>query len=140
MADYSNSKFEITVITPQIFKLKIFEGVEINVDDVREMRSIFLKLSDNNPFAILLDASEPSTLTQEANKLLASKEYAEKRIAAAFVTRSLASKLIGNFFIQFHRPVSPTKLFNTESGAMEWLELQIKNYQNSKNSLSAKYK
>lgn len=125
MVDYSNNKFEITILTDRIFKLRPFEGVEIDVEDVKEMRIVYLKFSKNEPFAILLDASEPSTLTHEARVLLASKEYAEKRIAAAFVTKSTASKLIGNFFIQFHKPFSPTKLFNDEASAFEWLKEQI---------------
>jgi hypothetical protein len=137
MADYTNSKFVITILTPVIFKLKIVEGVEIDVDDVREMRSVYLKFSGNKPFAILLDAAQPSTQTQEARILLASKEFSEKRIAAGFVTRSLASKLIGNFFIQFHKPASPTRLFNDESEAFNWLQKQVERH-NSKFVSSAK--
>jgi hypothetical protein len=126
MADYSSDKFEITILTNRIFKLRPFEGMELNVSDVEEMRGIYLKFSNNESFAILLDATHPSTLIPEARVLLASEEFAVKRIAAAFVTRSLASKIIGNFFIQFNKPASPTKMFNDEKSALEWLQEKIK--------------
>ncbi|MCW3071589.1 MAG: hypothetical protein JWO44_1479 [Bacteroidetes bacterium] len=128
MADYSNSKFEITILSPRIFRLRPFEGVELDEDDAREMRKVYLRFSDNRPFAILLDASADFTPTNEARVLLASREFTETRIAAAFVTRSLANKLIGNFFIRFNKPASPTRMFNDEPAAFEWLLKQVEKF------------
>jgi hypothetical protein len=128
MADYSNGKFEITFLAPHIFKLRAFEEVEMNEHDVIELRNKYLELSDNKPYAILLDAAQHFTQTNEARELLASEEFAKTRIAAAFVTNSLASKLIGNFFIQFNKPPTPTRLFNDYNAAFEWLKEHIDNY------------
>src|SRR3989344_3360742 len=124
MAEYSNSKYEITILEDYIFKLKPFEGVEIDLEDAREMRRVYLKFSEGRPFAILLDATQNFTPTDEARRLIASKEFTEKRFAAAFVTTTLANKIIGNFFIKFNKPASPTKLFNDEETALHWLREQ----------------
>lgn len=126
MADYSNSKFEITILEDRIFKLKPFEGVELDVDDAREMRKIYLQFSGGKSFAILLDATQNFTPTDEARKLIASREYTDKRVAAAFVTTTLANKIIGNFFIKVNKPLTPTKLFNDEATAFAWLKEQMK--------------
>lgn len=126
MADYSNSKYEITTIADRIYKVKIFEGVEYDVKDVQEMREIYLKFSKGKPFAILLDATNNFIPTEEARVLLASREYAEKRVAAAFVTKTLANKIFGNFFIKVNKPFSPTKLFTEEGPAFEWLKEKMK--------------
>lgn len=126
MADYLNSKYEITILDDCIFKLKPFEGVELDVDDVKEMRKIYLQFSGGKSFAILLDATQSFSPTDEARKLLASKEYTDKRIAAAFVTTTLANRLIGNFFIKVNKPLTPTKLFNDEVSALAWLKEQMK--------------
>jgi hypothetical protein len=128
MADYSNNKFEITILAPQIFKLRPFENIELEIEDVLEMRRVYLEFSQNKPFAILLDAPHNFTPTKEARELLASKEYTEKRIAAAFVTKSLSNKLFGNFFIRFNRPATPTRLFSEENEAYEWLLIQLEKY------------
>lgn len=127
MADYSNSKFEITILAERIYKLRPFEGVEIDVNDVREMRNVYLKFSNGSSFAILLDATNNFSPTDEARALLASKEYTDKRVAAAFVTPTLANKIIGNFFIKFNKPATPTKLFNEEDIAFQWLKEQMVN-------------
>lgn len=125
MADYSNNKFEITILADRIFKLKPFEGVELDIDDVKEMRRVYLEFSKGKPFAVLLDASENFIPNEEARALLASKEYTDKRVAAAFVTTTLANRIIGNFFINFNKPASPTKLFNDEASAFKWLKEQM---------------
>lgn len=125
MADYSNSKYEITILADRIYKVKPFEGIEIDVADVVEMRKMYLEFSKGKSFAILLDASVDFTPTDEARKLLASKEYTEKRIAAGFVTKTLANKILGNFFIKVNKPSSPTRLFNDEATALAWLKEQL---------------
>jgi hypothetical protein len=128
MVDYSNGKFEITILTNHIFKLKPFEGIELDIEDVQEMRRVYLKFSNNESFAILLDATENFSLTSEARTLLASKEYTVKRIAAAFVTKSLANQLVGNFFIKFNKPATPTKMFTDEEHAFKWLVALLEKY------------
>jgi hypothetical protein len=126
MADYSNSKSEITRLSDYIYKITPYEGIELTAEDVRELRIICLRFSGNRPFAVLLDASHNFTPTEEARKLLASEEYTDLRIAAAFVTSSLANKLFGNFFIRFNRPATPTRLFSDEAAALRWLEALVK--------------
>ena len=127
MANYSNSKFEISTLDECIFKLTPVEGTELNVEDVREMRTVYLELSKGEKFAILMDANNAFTTTDEARKLLASREFTDKRFAAAFVTSSLANKIAGNFFIKFNKPSSSTKLFTDEPSALEWLKDQQRN-------------
>ena len=127
MPDYSNSKYEITIVAERIFKVTPFEGIELDANDVYEMRKLYLNFSEGRPFAVLLDAANNFTPTDKARELLATKEFAEKRVAAAFVTRTLANKIVGNFFIKFNRPVSPTKLFTDEIAALEWLKEQMNN-------------
>ena len=121
-AVFSNDKFEIFVLAPNIFKLKPTKGIELDVQDGYEMRRIFVSLSDGNTFAVLTDASNFFSTTSELRQLLASKEFTDLRFATAIVTQSMANKIIGNFFIKVNRHASPTKLFSTEELALEWLK------------------
>jgi hypothetical protein len=96
MADYSHHKYEITILADRIFRLNPFEGVEIEVEDF--------------------------STSEDARKLLASPEYTSTRFAAAFDTLTLANKILGNFFITFNKPATPTRLFNEEVTAYKWLQ------------------
>lgn len=119
---FKNEKFEIFVLTPNIFKLKPTKGIELDVQDGYEMRNVFTELSNGNTFAVLTDASNFFSTTSELRQLLASKEFTNLRFATAIVTQSMANKIIGNFFIKVNKPASPTKLFSSEELALEWLK------------------
>src|ERR1043166_3425288 len=98
MAEYSNGRIEITTVGERIYRLKPVEGIEMNVDDVRQAREIYLKLSAGQFFSVLLDATGSFTISDEARALIASKEYSVQRKAAALVTPGLVNRLVGNFF------------------------------------------
>ena len=115
------SKFTISNIGNRIFKLQMLDGVEITMKDAQKMSVEFRKLAKGKKFAVLLDASNNFTLRKEAMDYLSSNELTLDRIAAAFVTKSIANKLVGNFFIKVKRPSSPTKMFSDEKDAIEWL-------------------
>lgn len=120
-AVFSNEKYEIFILSDCIFKLKPKVGIELDVDDGHEMRKYFLELSKGNKFAVLTDATNFFSTSSELRNLLASKEFTALRFATAIVTQSMASKIIGNFFIKVNKPATPTKLFSNEEQALEWL-------------------
>jgi hypothetical protein len=121
IADFSNEKFEIFILSPQIFKVKPRLNVELDVNDGHEMRKNFLNFSKGNKFAVLTDATHYFSTTSELRQLLASKNFTDFRFATAIVTQSMANKIIGNFFIKVNKPASPTKLFSSEIEALNWL-------------------
>lgn len=121
---FTNDKFEITSSGNSILRIKIFNEAEIGLADAEIMHENLHKLSGGNKFYVLLVTEGQFTSTPEARALVGGKEYSSSRIASAFVVNSIANRLVGNFFIQFHKPVNPTKLFSDEVSAMEWLKEQ----------------
>lgn len=119
---FRNNKFEIRIEHLPILRLTVFEGVDIEFEDVLEMSAAFREIAKGEKFAVLLDATKPFTVSPEARTFIASKELTSDRMAAAFVTRSLANRIVGNFFIKFNKPATPTKLFSEEAPAIEWLK------------------
>ncbi len=108
---------------PPIIKMEVPEYEFLEVEDILEVRKANLTLSENKPFCVLLDTRRGYfNVSKEANKLLAGKEYAEKRMAAALLSQSLATKLASNFFINFSKPITPTRVFSTEEEAINWLK------------------
>lgn len=108
---------------PPIIKMSVNEHEFLEVEDVLAVREVNLALSEGKPFCVLLNTGEGYfNLVPEAAKLLNSKEYAEKRMAAAFVIKSLASRLAGNFFIRMGGRYHHTRLFSDEAEALEWLK------------------
>jgi hypothetical protein len=107
---------------PPIIKIEVGENEFIEVAEVEKIHQANLELSNSRPFCVLLDTSKGHfNVSPAANKLLASAEYGNTRMAAAIIVKTLATKLAGNFFITFNKPSTPTRLFTNEEDALEWL-------------------
>jgi hypothetical protein len=128
-AFFSNEKYEIFILSKNLYKLKPRENVELDLQDGIEMRNIFLALSNGSKWAVLIDGANFFSTTSELRQLSANEEYTKLRLALAIVTKSMATKIIGNFFIKVNKPASPTKLFSEEKPAIEWLKQLLLNQQ-----------
>ena len=115
-------KFNLVLMEPQIIKLTVVDGIELEQQDAIAMIAEEVTLANGNPYAILFDAHISGTISFEAREEFAKSK---KRKAVAIVTNSLANKLLGNFFINFHKPSSSSRIFSTEEAAIEWLRSQL---------------
>ena len=115
-------KFSLVLLEPQIIKLTVVDGIELEQQDAIAMIAEAVTLANGNPYAILFDAHISGTISFEAREEFAKSK---KRKAVAIVTNSLANKLLGNFFINFHKPSSSSRIFSTEEAAIEWLRSQL---------------
>jgi hypothetical protein len=117
------SLHEIIEENPLIIKVESSSGEFIEADDANAMREANLELSNGGPYYVLLDTSKGYASSRpEANEIFAGKEYAESRRAIAIIAKSLASKIVSNFFIRFNKPVTPTKVFTNETEAIAWIK------------------
>lgn len=116
------SSHTLVETSPPIIKMEVNESDFLEVEDVEAVRKVNLEFSQGKPFCILLNTEKGYfNVSPEANKLLTSKEFAEKRMAAAFIVNSLAARLAGNFFIRLSKRSSPTRMFTNEKDALNWL-------------------
>lgn len=108
---------------PLIIRIESTAGEFIEASDANAMREANLELSNGMPYYILLDTSKGfASATPEANKIFAAREFSENRMAIAIIAKSLASKIVSNFFIRFNQPHTPTRVFIDEQEAVEWLK------------------
>lgn len=99
--------------------------MEIDEVDISEMKIINRQLVPQGKYALMICASDPFQITSEARKLSSSKDFSADRIALALVSDSSANKFMGNFFINFNKPLNPTKIFTNEQEAINWLNNEI---------------
>lgn len=98
------------------------DGVdEITKDNLIEYFEAIKNLGNGKSFCNLVLLKKFVSVGSEARKVAASEENNRYTIADAFVTDSVALKLVGNFYIRYDKPVRPTKLFTNEEDALRWL-------------------
>jgi hypothetical protein len=115
-------KISLQLIESQIIRMTVVEGIELEQNDAKEAIVEAVRLAEGKNYAILFNANVSGNISFEAREEFAKSE---KRIAVAIVTDLLANKLLGNFFIKFHKPSSSSRIFSDEQTAIEWLRTQI---------------
>lgn len=71
---------------------------------------------------LLIDAYEFVNLTPEARRLIRELENVVPISKRGLVIRSFSQRILSNFYINFYKPIVPTKIFESYDFAMKWLE------------------
>ncbi len=100
------------------------DDFELNLEDVKKQREIAYSFHKGKPNVVLAVTGLRTTATEKARKY-ASSNIPEGRIAEALVIKSLSVRLMGNFYLNFHKPAVPTKMFGNKEEALIWLKEKL---------------
>ena len=109
-----------------IIKIVVHEGAVFDVNDMDEVIQARKKMVGDEQYSILTVPEKFSSITAEGRNYASKQEHIKNRVALAIVVHNLAHRIMGNFFIKFHQPNVPARLFTSEKKAMEWLRDQMK--------------
>jgi hypothetical protein len=102
--------------------VKIKGNEEIDVKNVVEVVSALEIFYEEKKFPLLIVVDEYTLPTPEARAYIATPESDPYASAEAYVIQSFTQKLAGNVYLSFNKPARPTRLFNSEEKAIEWLK------------------
>jgi hypothetical protein len=80
-----------------------------------------LKISKGKKLPLLVDSRNIKSMEREARVYYAGEEGRKSVSACALLIGSPVSRVIGNFFMGLNKPLVPTRLFTSETEAIEWL-------------------
>jgi hypothetical protein len=109
-----------------ILYARIYEGAEMELSDVKEIYDAGLQLSEGKPYCCLADVRGNPSSTPDSRAFGAAEGYSEFRLADAILANSTMMKLVVNVYINFNKPRVPTKMFDSEEKAVEWLKSFLK--------------
>lgn len=91
--------------------------------EIKEMLKYVEEFMGAKSHYAVIDFGGNLSSSPEARKIYADAPYINQwRIADAFLVRSLAVRIVANFFIKVTKPKVTTKLFTDESEAVKWLQ------------------
>jgi hypothetical protein len=111
------------VMNENIIVVELLNDAVIDLAEVKQT-SVLADAYINKPqYLVMLDTSNHNTweIPAEVLKYLANNEFSPKQIAFAIVLNSLPMRFFARFFISFHKPTVPTKLFTSKERAKKWL-------------------
>jgi len=107
-----------------VFRAVILPDAELMTDDVKEAISAKIKIAGPEKSPVLIDTREFKFkfVPYEVRKHGASTESAIVISALALLGDSVFARILPNIFINFNKPVYPTRFFTSEPEAIEWLK------------------
>jgi hypothetical protein len=116
----------ITKLDEHLVENKFHSGAAVDVEEILKIKQANESLFLNQKYAVLAIAAEFSTITRDAQSLIASKNFVKNTVAKAILVQYLGQKIMGNFYLNFNKPHIKTKIFTEREKAIEWLYLQLK--------------
>lgn len=114
---------KITIREDDIVVFDLSEDQKISVQDVKDMTDVIGKWGKGKKYYNLILMPDLGNIPFDVRQYTASEERSRYSKADAFVISSIAMQVIGNFYLQFHKPFLPTRIFNDEQAALDWLSL-----------------
>lgn len=84
-------------------------------------KSLLLLNGESRPFLFLYKDLYVKITNEVSGYIASHPELIKVKKAEAIVTKSLANRLLVNFFSYFFRPPAPVKVFKNEAEARKWL-------------------
>ncbi|HWY36072.1 MAG TPA: hypothetical protein VNX68_15615 [Nitrosopumilaceae archaeon] len=117
---------EYSVIEDDIVLVEYINDVEVTVNEAKEIRDTTKQLSQNNRHAIIHDFAGKNVIFSGLAKSMAEgrNEVSDNLYARAFVLYNISNKIEIAHFLKFHKPSTPSKVFNDFTEAINWLKEQ----------------
>jgi hypothetical protein len=113
---------EIMMGDDGIIYKRLFDDIDIEVEDGKENLRAALELTGGQNYLILTDGRDVNVrISSQARQYAAGKEVSSYRIAEALLINSIANRLTANFYLKVNKPHSPTRVFTDEEKALKWL-------------------
>ena len=111
----------VAIRSDGIAHVKVDANTEIDVPHVIMIVEALKEIGKEKEFPLLIVVGEYTLPTAEARAYIATPESDPYASAEAYVVKSFTQKLVGNVYLSFNKPARPTRIFNEESKAIEWL-------------------
>jgi len=99
----------------------------IEVHHLKQVQKTLAILGDGKKMPVFFTAHEFLAVSNDGRVFAASTEGITYTLANAVLIDSLPKKILFNFFLNFNRPIAPTKGFTTREEAFSWLILHLTN-------------
>ena len=116
-----DTPFAFLSFKDDILLVKMKEGINLGQVEMQALLKQAVELTAPNKYFAIIDTTSLFDSSPEARNFYAESDYAKHRYADAFIVNSLPMRLLVNFFIAFNKPKIPSKMFNNEENALNWI-------------------
>jgi hypothetical protein len=104
-----------------IVQLDMDENAYYTMKETMEYLAALKKITGGVPHLILKVPGLYASLDAQSRAYSATAEAMQYSIAEAIVIRSMAQRILGNYYLASDKPAKPSRLFNKVDEAEKWL-------------------
>ena len=108
-----------------IARTQVKPNSEITLNHAVENSKAVNSLFFDKKFPILIDSRGIRSMTRDAREYFSTRGRDTNTCAFGIVIKSPLSRAVGNFFLGINKPAVPSRLFDNEDNAIEWLKHHI---------------
>lgn len=114
--------FTLHIRPDGIMQISMKPNTTLKQSDAETMVKLFKEMGGGKKFLLLFIAGNDTSVSTDARYYASGQEANQYTIASAFVVKSVAQKLLGNAYVTFNKPITPTRIFTEQDDAVKWLE------------------
>ena len=99
-------------------------GAIVDLIDAKEIDRIYITMAEGQEIFSLVDlTAENSDLTNEAQAFFSRRAFIVPHVkGAAIVISGVRSRIVARFYIQYFKPLYPTKICSSIEEALNWFD------------------
>lgn len=105
-----------------IARTSVKPNIDITLEMALENTAVVSSFYKDKKFPILIDSRNIKSMSYEARRHFSVRGRDTKTNAFGIVIGSSISRVLGNFYLGINKPAVPTKLFDNEADAINWLK------------------
>ena len=126
MKRFETKAFLMTVHDDLLIEFLVKDNFNLQASDVWESRDLSVNYIPNKKFFVLFEGGEDASVSGEARRAGASKEYTGHVAALALYSNKAYERIIGSLFLKINKPLVPTEFFDDKDKAIAWLRIMQK--------------
>lgn len=113
--------FSLELHDNEYYEVTVFDDKEFKVEDLKKLVD-FQKTLGELRLPVLVICSESALTDSDLLRTLSKNANNPFSKADAFVIKSMAQKILANFYLKINSPERPTKFFNNREEAYNWIK------------------
>lgn len=113
--------FSLELHDNEYYEVTVFDDKEFKVEDLKKLVDVQKTLGELR-LPVLVICSESALTDSDLLRTLSKNANNPFSKADAFVIKSMAQKILANFYLKINSPERPTKFFNNREEAYNWIK------------------
>jgi hypothetical protein len=118
----TNASTIVSLRSDGIIQIDMNANKTLQLIDGKQIVNALAEVGGGKKYPLLFIAGDYALASPEARKYASGSEANQYTLASVFVVNNSIQKMMGNAYITFNKPITPTKIMTNQESAVAWLK------------------